>query len=213
LLSPGHWVSSAKLGVSAPTIPPANPSPRTHSGRAVGDPTPWFVSEVLPHHAQLKSYLRGAFPSVRDVDDLVQESYLRIWRTQTAHPIRSTKAFLFRIARHLALDTIRNRRRAPLQSLNDPAVLDVTADKPAPDDALGLQEKIEALSDAIAALPDRRREIIVLCKLHRHSQEEVARRLGVSVRTVENQLYRGIRQCEALLRRRGIHSFYGIEET
>jgi hypothetical protein len=44
------------------------------------EPTPaanqfrWFMEEVQPHDDQLKGYLHGAFPSVRDVDDVVQES-------------------------------------------------------------------------------------------------------------------------------------------
>lgn len=51
------------------------------------------------HDEQLKSYLRLAFPTVRDVDDIVQESYLRTWRRQSSQPIRAAKAFLFTVAR------------------------------------------------------------------------------------------------------------------
>jgi hypothetical protein len=45
----------------------------------------WFAEEVQPHDAQLKAYLRGAFPAVRDVEDVVQESYLRVWRARATH--------------------------------------------------------------------------------------------------------------------------------
>jgi DNA-directed RNA polymerase specialized sigma24 family protein len=58
----------------------------------------WFAEEVLPHDRALRGYLRGSFPAVRDVEDVVQESYLRIWRTRAAQPIRSARGFLFRIA-------------------------------------------------------------------------------------------------------------------
>lgn len=63
----------------------------------------WFANEVHAHASQLKAYLRGAFPSVRDVDDVVQESYLRIWKARAIHPIESAKTFLFTIARRVAL--------------------------------------------------------------------------------------------------------------
>jgi DNA-directed RNA polymerase specialized sigma24 family protein len=74
----------------------------------------WFAKEVQPHDAQLKAYLRGAFPSVRDVDDVVQESYLRVWLARATQPIQSTRAFLFRVARNLALDFVRHERASPI---------------------------------------------------------------------------------------------------
>jgi DNA-directed RNA polymerase specialized sigma24 family protein len=82
--------------------------PGTSESTAVAGQTRWFTEEVHPHDASLKAYLRGSFPSVRDVDDVVQESYLRIWKARAIHPISSARAFLFRIARHLALDTLRH---------------------------------------------------------------------------------------------------------
>jgi len=60
----------------------------------------WFEEQVQPQGAQLKSYLRGSFPSIEDVDDIVQESYLRIWKARAAQPIESARAFLFRVARN-----------------------------------------------------------------------------------------------------------------
>jgi len=86
----------------------------------------WFSEEVLPHDPQLKAYLRGAFPSVRDVEDVVQESYLRVWCARATQPIQSTRAFLFRVARNLALDFVRHERASPiiaLGSLNELPVL------------------------------------------------------------------------------------------
>lgn len=65
------------------------------------DSTKWFTEEVQPHEPVLRSYLRGAFPAVRDLDDVVQESYLRLWRARTEEPIRSAKAFLFTAARRI----------------------------------------------------------------------------------------------------------------
>ena len=187
---------------------PTSPDPADREAHAR-----WFTDEVHPNGSALKAYLRGAFPSVRDVDDVVQESYVRIWKAKAAQPIRSAKAFLFKIARHLALDVIRHERRSPIDAVSDLSQLGVIEDKPSVADAIGLQEKIEILTDAVAALPARRREIVILRKFRQLSQAEVARQLGVSERTVENQLYRGIRQCEAYLRGHGIETLYGHEKS
>lgn len=56
------------------------------------DRSKWFKEEVHLHDGQLKSWLKGTFPSVRDVDDVVQESYLRIWKAKATEPINSAKA-------------------------------------------------------------------------------------------------------------------------
>jgi RNA polymerase sigma factor (sigma-70 family) len=171
------------------------------------DPGRWFAEQVHPHDGQLKAYLRGSFPSVRDVEDVVQESYLRIWKAKAAQPIQSAKAFLFKVARHIAVDLIRRRQRSPEDSVSDFDSLNVIGEGSSVESAARLQEKIALLTDALAALPDRRREIIVLRKLKRLSQREVAETLGISERTVENLLFRGIKQCQAYLQARGLRSF------
>lgn len=184
------------------SAPPCAPAPDAHK---------WFAEEVHPHDRQLKSWLRGQFPGVHDVDDVVQESYLRIWKARAAQPIASAKAFLFKVARHLALDLVRRNRRSPINPVSDLASLGVLEDKPAADQAVLLQEKIDLLSDAIAALPDRRREVVILCKLKRLTAREAAEQLGIAPRTVENLLLRGVRDCENYLRAHGLNSFSGDE--
>lgn len=173
----------------------------------------WFNDEVHPHGGQLKAYLRKSFPSVHDVEDVVQDSYLRVWKARAAQPILSAKAFLFKVARHLALDTIRRARRSPIEAVSDLSQLGVIDDKLDAAALASLREKIEALTDAVAALPERRRTIVILRKFKCLSQTEVAAQLGVTERTVENQLYRGIRQCEEFLHLRGIESLHGEKKA
>ena len=166
----------------------------------------WFAKEVQPHEPVLRSYLRGAYPTVRDVDDVVQESFLRIWRTRLARPIQSTKSFLFQVARHLAIDELR-RGGVPVQAGHDLIELPVPDDRPDAAEAYDYRTKIALLSDALAALPGRCREVVYLRKFKGLSQQEVASRLGISVRTVESQFARGMRLCEGHLRRAGATSF------
>lgn len=168
----------------------------------------WFAEEVHPHEASLRSYLHGSFPAVRDVDDVVQESYLRVWRVRAAQPIASAKAFLFKVARHLALDLVRRRRVSPIEAVGDLSALPVLAGGAGVAEQVSLQEKIRALADAIEALPARCREVVILRKLQCLSQRETAEQLGLSEKTIEAQLARGLKRCEDFLRRRGVHSYY-----
>jgi RNA polymerase sigma factor (sigma-70 family) len=181
------------------------------SVRAVAMPSPtdqsrWYSEEVHPHCGALRAYVQRAFPGVRDVDDVVQDSLLRIWTARAGRQIGCARAFLFKIARHRALDLLRHDDASPFVAVRDLAGLSVAEDGPSPADALSTAEKIELVAEAVAALPDRCREIVVLRKLQLLSQREVATRLGLSERTVEVQVARGARRCAEFLRRRGLNA-------
>lgn len=163
----------------------------------------WFMDEVHAHEAKLKSYLRGSFPAV-DVEDVVQESYLRIWLSNVAQPIKSAKAFLFTVARHLALDSIRHRKKSPLIIVPDLAVLNVMDEDKDTAEAASTNDEIALLAEAIDSLPARCREIIILRKIQHISQRDVAARLGISEGTVEEQVYRGIRRMGVFFIKRGV---------
>jgi RNA polymerase sigma-70 factor (ECF subfamily) len=182
--------------VTPPTDNPVN-------ARAV-DHAQWFADEVQPHGSSLQAYLRGAFPAVRDPEDVVQESFLRLWKLGAVQPIRSAKAFLFKVARNLALDTVRRARISPITAVPDLAALPVMEETADVTKAACAREEIALLAEALDALPPRCREIILLRKFQNLPQKEVAARLGISELTVQEQVYRGVRRLEKILVKRGV---------
>lgn len=169
-------------------------------------PEHWFANEVYIHEPVLRSYLHGTFPAVRDVDDVVQESYLRIWKASTASPIRSAKAFLFQVARHLALDLLRRKTASPIQGVTDVAAAYVLDEKPNAAEVAFSRDELGLLAQAIHALPARCREIVVLRKIKGLAQKEIAKQLGISEQTVQVQVLRGVNRVEAFLRKHGVQS-------
>jgi RNA polymerase sigma factor (sigma-70 family) len=164
----------------------------------------WFLEEVRPHEASLRFHLRSSFPTARDVDDVVQESYLRIWKARAARPIQSAKAFLFKVARHVAIDLVRRQRVSPLVDVTDLVVQSVIEEKPSAAEIACTRDEIVLLAQAIDALPPRCREIVILRKLRGLPQKAIAAQLGISVQTVQVQVLRGVKRCEAFLAQQGV---------
>jgi RNA polymerase sigma factor (sigma-70 family) len=187
------------------TMPPTTSAPTTVSTL---DQSHWFKAEVHPHEPQLRSYLQGAFPAVRDIDDVVQESYLRMLRARARLSIRSAKAFLFEIARHVALDILRKQRGSPVNPVTDFAALPVFDQRPSAADVVCTQEELALLAAAVEALPARCREIVILRKIKRVPQKEIARMLGISEQTVQTQVFRGVRRCQKYLLQHGLQRAY-----
>ncbi len=166
----------------------------------------WFAEEVQPHEAALRAYLRGRFPSLHDVDDLVQESYARILRAREIGTAKLTRAYLFVTARNLALDAIRHTNVIAFQSLAEINESSVVEERPDAAEAASSDQELEILAEAIATLPQRCREIFVLRRYRELSHRDIALRLGIAENTVNAQLVIAMLRCREYLRQRGVTS-------
>ncbi|HRJ46265.1 MAG TPA: RNA polymerase sigma factor [Opitutaceae bacterium] len=193
--------SSLDQASTTPAPPCVGPVPAS-------DPNEWFAQEVHAHDGQLKAYLRGQFPTVRDVEDVVQESYLKIWKARAVHPIECARAFLFKVARHLALDVVRRERRAPVDFQSSPDDSLVLDSRPNAVETLLTHETLEILAHSIACLPAKERAVILLHKVNGRTQKETAAELDLPVRTVEKYTLQGLKRCQAYLVRYGIERFF-----
>jgi RNA polymerase sigma-70 factor (ECF subfamily) len=163
----------------------------------------WFATEVQPHRPALRAWLLARFPTLPDVDDIVQESLSRLVQAREVSPIRSARALLFATARNLALDAVRRQRVVafePITDDTDPSVLTDAADVVA---SVTKQQELELLTKAIQSLPERVRQIFTLRTAYGLTQKQIAGKLGVSESTVEKQMAAGIRQCAAFFARGG----------
>lgn len=188
------------------SLPPhPTPAPASKSSCVALDAcdTEWFNREVYPHDGRLKAYLRVSFPSVRDVDDLVQQSYVQIWRRQMLRPLASARSFLYTVARNLAIDAVRREARSPLLPVANMAGLEVLDGRPNAVDVACSKEELEMLMAAIESLPKRCREVVILRKLYGMSPPDIARKLGITERVVHVHGANGVRHCDEYLRARG----------
>ena len=167
---------------------------------ALAKSSQWFVEDVLTHEPALRGYLRSRFPSLRDFDDFVQESYLRILKANAAGIIKSPKAFLFTTARNLALNHLRHVRHAP-NVLGKTDASDVLDESVGVSETVARAQEIQILNEAIQSLPERCRQVFTLRRIYGLSAKEVAARLGLSEKTVDAQCIIALRKCVQHFRR------------
>jgi len=164
----------------------------------------WFKEEVQPHEPALRAYLRGRFPTLTDIDDLVQETYARVFRARNSGKIDVARPYLFATARNAAIDLLRKNEIVGICGLGEIERLSVVEDSPDAAESLSHDQEIALLREAIAALPKRCREILTLRRLHLLSHREIAQRLGIAEKTVDAQLCIGVFRCREYLRARGV---------
>ena len=166
--------------------------------------TRWFAKEVQPHESTLRSWLRGLFPSLPDMDDLVQESYVRLIRAKEAGKVSHAKAYLFTTARNAALDFFRRRKIISIDAVGDMSDSTVLDEGPSAADAVSKQQELDLLAEAVRDLPDRCRQTLTLRLLYGLSHKEIAAELKISEHTVKAQLAKGMRRCSAYFAERGL---------
>jgi len=166
--------------------------------------TQWLKEELLLHVPMLRAYLRGRFPSVPDVDDIVEESVVRVLRAHEAGAVASCKGLLFSTARNLALDLVRRQRVVSFEPMTESSDSYVFTDGTDIVEAVNKKQEFEILTQAIQSLPKRCRQVMTLRTAYGLSQKQIAQKLGISENTVEKQMSTGIRRCAVYFARLGL---------
>jgi len=163
----------------------------------------WFAEHVQPHEPMLRAWLRGQFYKAGDVDDLVQEAYIRMLQAREVQPIGSPKAYLFATARNLALGRLRHLKVEGDFALAENVLSRVYDESTDVAQEVARAQELELLTHAIQSLPNRCRQVITLRRIYGLSQKEVAAELGIAEHTVEAQSVIGLRKLADYFERLG----------
>ena len=134
----------------------------------------------------------------RDVEDIVQETYVRVCQVENKDAIRQPQSFMFRTAQNLALNHIKRADVNRTEGIDD---IDELA--PSEDGLIADQTYAQVVSDeqfalfcrAVRHLPQQCRRAYVLKKVYGFSLKEIAADMNLSVSTVENHIVAGGKKC------------------
>lgn len=153
----------------------------------------WFKREILSHEGSLLRYLMRTWPDRDEVRDLRQEAYVRVYEAAAKARPLAPKSFLFTTARHLMADRVRRRRVVSIEAAGDFDVSNVLIDDISPERRAGARQELKRLAQAFQRLPPKCREVLWMRRVDELPQKEVARRLGLSQKTVEKHVMNGMR--------------------
>lgn len=147
------------------------------------------------HMKGLKRFLSRLLSNPQDVEDVVQEAYIRAHLAERSSRIQQPKSYLFKIARNVALNQLRQSSRRPTDYIEDyhPSVA-MLQDSSLEDEVMA-QEKFEVLCAAIATLPPQCRKIYLMRKVYAMPYKDIATALSLSVKTVEMHIQKGHFRC------------------
>lgn len=137
-----------------------------------------------------------------EAEDVAQETMLRLWRQAPEWRQGETKVttWAYRVATNLCIDRQRSRRRKGAVGLDDaPDLPDLPEPGPGAEARLQDAQRLDALQAALASLPDRQRQAVVLRHIEGLTNPEIAQILEIGVEAVESLTARGKRALAALL--------------
>ncbi|HHI88673.1 MAG TPA: RNA polymerase sigma factor [Hellea balneolensis] len=132
-------------------------------------------------------------------EDILQDMYLKLARTNLPEDIGNPSGFLFRMAANLSLDHIRKTKRARLRdqawvdTYSQKSGAEYVADEPDADSIITGKQKLAALKKRLESLSPKAREAFIRHKFDGQSYQQVAEEMGISIGTVGKHLGKALK--------------------
>ena len=149
----------------------------------------------------LERAVSGIVPP-KEIEDVVQETYVRVCQSHSATEIQSPRSFMYRTARNIALNHANKAESRLVYSWDEQGESASLVQKDpfgSVLDTVCSDEQFSFFCDAVRSLPLQCRRAFVLKKVYGHSYREIGQILQISEKTVEKHISKGIRRCRNFL--------------
>ena len=166
-----------------------------------------ILKVFLENEAGIRRHIRRFCSNAGDIDDFMQEAFLQSFAAELRTDIRNPKAFVFEVAKNVALAEYRKSKRSPTERLEDFGGADLILDEgqsSAADDLDG-RRKLAFFARAVAQLPPKCREAFLMRRIDGLPYKQIANRMNISVSAVEKHVATGLLKCHAYLSDHGLN--------
>ena len=157
------------------------------------------------HRSSVVHFLFRMIQNHAVAEELAQEVFLRVYRSRSTYePTAKFTTWLFRIATHLALNSLRDGKNERLQEhldddTSDLPVRQVSDRRPSVEQAMVYEVKLEEIRQAVAALPEKQRAAVLMHKYEEMEYAQIAGVLSCSESAVKSLLFRAYENLRARL--------------
>ncbi len=162
---------------------------------------------VDKYSERLTHYLYGFLGDAKRCEDLLQETFLRVYRNRHSYQrIAKFSTWLYTIAGNLARSEYRKRKRRRMYSLqsvnrdNEEYELQLPDETFRPDNHAESTIQDKYIQDALNEIPESFREVVVLRDVQQLAYEEIAEITGLPMGTVKSRINRGRSKLQSLLK-------------
>ena len=160
-----------------------------------------IISVFLENEVIIKRFLRRYSANSHDIDDISQETILRALHAEQNREIREPKAFLFGVARNIARKSLEKKSRSLIDFIEDFGDKEYLSDAPSVDECVDSRRQMLVFWEAVAELPPQCQKVFVLKKVHGYSHKEIAKKLEISISTIEKHVAAGLKRCSEYMER------------
>jgi RNA polymerase sigma factor (sigma-70 family) len=148
-----------------------------------------FQNRVLPVKSKLYRFALRFLNNEEEAKDVVQEVFIRVWNGRDQmDQIQNWEAWCMRITRNLSLDRIRSITRKQTQPIE--TSFDIRNEALTPHETTEAHESMKRISELIAGLPEKQRQVIHLRDVEGYSYNEICDIMEIDLNQVKVNLFR-----------------------
>lgn len=150
-----------------------------------------FMEQQRPLKAFISRFIRRP----QDIDDIAQETFVRAFLAEQKGDIQHPKAYIYRVARNLAFETLTKKSTQLTSYIEDSCDQFLLQSGEDIEGSAIVMEKFGRVKTAIAEMPPQCQRVFIMHKVYGFKYREISQQLGISVSTVEKHIMTGLKKC------------------
>ncbi len=161
-----------------------------------------FQNLYMRQLPSLRRFVARFIVQSHDVDDVLQETYIRSYDKDLTN-MSSPKAYLYKVARNIALNELNRKSRSIIDYANDLTLHDFGDEKTLLDEQVYSNLQLEVFTHAVAGLPKKCRQVFLMRKIYGLTHQEICNRMDIGKSAVEKHIASGVYKCREYMDKQG----------